>query len=848
MENRQDAFFRVDSRLLLQLGEQLVSNKAIALAELVKNSYDADAKKATIIFEKVTSPGGTITIEDDGIGITEESFINNWMRIATTDCTNNPRSKKYNRLRSGEKGIGRIACRKIAKELHIESVAEKEPGVKEKIIAHFLWDSFEPGLDVNKVPISYTVESVNSSEKTGTTLILKNTNGNWNQQNVTRLNIELAELFSPSTIEDVIESVDEKIDTNNFEKDPGFKHEIKSTEFPNFKDSLNKAFFKHAWAKITGDVDDSGDVSYHLTVINPLINKIKKDFGKDESFKTLKRVHFEIYFFVYSNDFFDGKVWKYSDAATIGRLRGGVKVYSSKFRVFGYGDPGDDWLDLLKDRSRSAGGFSDESMQFAEDDKRPGLLLFTNRSLFGHVVYDKQSNPDLQISINREKLESNDTFEELQQFVRLGINYATVIYANERLQKEILDDEKELEEVKKKQEEAKIRRDAEEAQRIAQEQEQKAAFDREKAEERERIHSEELKRIETRRKKIEEELKKIEEERRNWEIQAVNKKSNELWAKIQEKKVLEDKLYEEENQIRKEEEIARESEKKATTEVKNKILTYIIAKEAALKSETAASAKIVETEKAEISRELKKIREEQAIFRILASTGTSIFMFTHEIQSLVESMKKMQNNFSTLLDKLSPEEKKKYESDYQRFSDRIEMIDEFGEFLGLTLGKESRSELKRLHLLKTATQAFAAFKWHLKEKGIKYELDINPTLRTPNMYKSELFSIFLNLITNSVKALKKSPERRIRVAAFETDEDRLIIQFMDSGKGLEKELWDEVFEAFVTYSEPDNRFGTGTGLGLKLVKDIIESYNGVVHFVDAPEDWKTCIEIELSQV
>src|SRR5208337_5287718 len=76
MENRQDAFFRVDSRLLLQLGEQLVSNKAIALAELVKNSYDADAKKATIIFEKVTSPGGTITIEDDGIGITEESFIN----------------------------------------------------------------------------------------------------------------------------------------------------------------------------------------------------------------------------------------------------------------------------------------------------------------------------------------------------------------------------------------------------------------------------------------------------------------------------------------------------------------------------------------------------------------------------------------------------------------------------------------------------------------------------------------------------------------------------------------------------------------------------------------------------
>ena len=50
MTNKGDVFFNVDSRLLFQLGEKLVTNRAVALAELVKNSYDADATYATSVF------------------------------------------------------------------------------------------------------------------------------------------------------------------------------------------------------------------------------------------------------------------------------------------------------------------------------------------------------------------------------------------------------------------------------------------------------------------------------------------------------------------------------------------------------------------------------------------------------------------------------------------------------------------------------------------------------------------------------------------------------------------------------------------------------------------------------
>ena len=76
--------FSVNSSLLFQLGEQLVAKPSIALAELVKNAYDADATKVTVTMEKISKEGGTILIEDDGHGMTLEEMQDSWMRIATS--------------------------------------------------------------------------------------------------------------------------------------------------------------------------------------------------------------------------------------------------------------------------------------------------------------------------------------------------------------------------------------------------------------------------------------------------------------------------------------------------------------------------------------------------------------------------------------------------------------------------------------------------------------------------------------------------------------------------------------------------------------------------------------------
>ena len=113
------------------------------------------------------------------------------------------------------------------------------------------------------------------------------------------------------------------------------------------------------------------------------------------------------------------------------------------------------------------------------------------------------------------------------------------------------------------------------------------------------------------------------------------------------------------------------------------------------------------------------------------------------------------------------------------------------------------------------------------------------------MYRAELVSILHNLMSNAFKAVKNEPDRReIEISGFE-QKGKMFIRVLDSGKGLSESRWEEVFEIFKGDSEPDLRFGVGTGLGLKIVRDLVGAYNGEAKFIFAPDGWNTCVQIEL---
>ena len=103
------------------LGEQLIKNDRIALVELLKNCYDADASIAKVIFLNFSdglsaTKGSTIVVVDDGEGMTETVVREHWLNPATAikakSKVASPTTKK-NRIIQGEKGIGRFAIFKL---------------------------------------------------------------------------------------------------------------------------------------------------------------------------------------------------------------------------------------------------------------------------------------------------------------------------------------------------------------------------------------------------------------------------------------------------------------------------------------------------------------------------------------------------------------------------------------------------------------------------------------------------------------------------------------------------------------------------------------------------------------
>jgi len=113
--------FTVDSALLRELGERLIGKPHVALAELVKNSYDADATEVHIRFEE-----DRIEVRDNGHGMSFDEFKNHWMRIGTTHKSGQRTSRNLGRPMTGSKGVGRLAVQFLAKELTLRTVSERD--------------------------------------------------------------------------------------------------------------------------------------------------------------------------------------------------------------------------------------------------------------------------------------------------------------------------------------------------------------------------------------------------------------------------------------------------------------------------------------------------------------------------------------------------------------------------------------------------------------------------------------------------------------------------------------------------------------------------------------------------
>lgn len=138
-------------------------------------------------------------------------------------------------------------------------------------------------------------------------------------------------------------------------------------------------------------------------------------------------------------------------------------------------------------------------------------------------------------------------------------------------------------------------------------------------------------------------------------------------------------------------------------------------------------------------------------------------------------------------------------------------------------------------------EIFASYSSVFVEQGIKVEILIPDKIVLKDTNKVFFRDILNNLIDNSIKAVKNTPEKIIKCSVC-VDQDKLQIDMSDSGYGIPMEKRNWVFGIYNTTTEGDG----GAGIGLYIVKTRVESLKGNVNVIDSEfGDCGTTIRVEL---
>ncbi|KJY36958.1 histidine kinase [Streptomyces sp. NRRL S-495] len=137
------------------LGEELISNERVALTELVKNAYDADASLVVIKFNGPLEEGfGSIEVWDDGHGMAPETVRGTWMEIATPFRHRSPKSERFGRRVLGAKGIGRFSAARLGAVTAISTRRAGGPEVNIRID----WSDFAAeNAYLDQIPIQWSM-------------------------------------------------------------------------------------------------------------------------------------------------------------------------------------------------------------------------------------------------------------------------------------------------------------------------------------------------------------------------------------------------------------------------------------------------------------------------------------------------------------------------------------------------------------------------------------------------------------------------------------------------------------------------------------------------------------------
>ncbi len=405
--------------MLQLLGDQLIGSPRLAVFELVKNAYDADATNAHVEINGLRTDSPTITVTDDGMGMSEQTIRDIWLVIAHDHKEKQKQKRERTpsgRLPLGEKGLGRLAVHKLGN--HIELITRAASS--REVIVRIDWQKLidKEFLEDAKVEISTREPEVFSGDSTGTKIIISELrNRKWTRGEIRRLYRQIASISSPFEQlgpEDFSAYLDvpEYPDWINSIPDPErilkrapwkykftFDGEIFSWEYefrgiPGIAREAHTEIQREGGLPIPPIPADDEDPSVSLSA-----EKSKKKITADkDSLAGIGPISGEFYVFDRGSKILS----KIGESELIKNFldeSGGVRVYRDGIRVYNYGEAENDWLELDLKRVNN-----------------PTRNL-SNNIVAGFINLSQYSSTGLVEKSNREGFVENNAYERLKQIV-----------------------------------------------------------------------------------------------------------------------------------------------------------------------------------------------------------------------------------------------------------------------------------------------------------------------------------------------------------------------------------------------------------------------------------------------
>ncbi len=144
----------------------------------------------------------------------------------------------------------------------------------------------------------------------------------------------------------------------------------------------------------------------------------------------------------------------------------------------------------------------------------------------------------------------------------------------------------------------------------------------------------------------------------------------------------------------------------------------------------------------------------------------------------------------------------------------------------LSLGRPGPDHAESLDLREVVTGTLAMLRTTGRAKYVEIESYLPETAVQVTINRTRIEQVIINLVGNAVDAALGREDPRVRIIVASPDEGGFVgVRVEDNGTGIAPEQLELIFEPYFTTKPP----GRGTGLGLVVVKQIVESYGGKLH-------------------